>query len=159
MSIIFIFNKITTANYTIKCNFLQILLHKNNIITFHNLLDFIIKILITFLKVLYFIYKNIMRTLFKVLRWFFYFLTIVTGVVYRRGEVLFEWNFELIKSILIPGYLVFCGLMLWYLIATFWAWNENYKDDINKERIATRSFLIGLICWIIFALVYIMTAA
>ena len=103
--------------------------------------------------------QKIMRTLFKVLRWFFYFLTIVTGVVYMRGEVLFEWNFELIKSILIPGYLVFCGLMLWYLIATFWAWNENYKDDINKERIATRSFLIGLICWIIFALVYIMTAA
>ena len=73
-----------------------------------------------------------------------------------RGEVLFGWNFELIKSILIPGYLVFCGLMMWYLIATFRVWNEKYKEEINKERIATRSFLIGSILWIVFALLYIL---
>ncbi len=98
-----------------------------------------------------------MRTLFKVLRWFFYFLTTVTGIVYMRGEVLFDWEvFELIKTILIPGYLVFCGLMLWYLIATFWVWNEKYKEEINKERIATRSFLIGIIFGILFALLYIL---
>ena len=97
-----------------------------------------------------------MRTLFKVLRWFFYFLTIVTGVVYMRGEVLFDESvFKLIKTILIPGYLVFCGLMMWYLIATFRVWNEKYKEEINKERIATRSFLIGSVLWIIFALLYI----
>ena len=100
-----------------------------------------------------------MRTLFKILRWFFYFLTVVVGIVYMRGEVLFGWNFELIKSILIPGYLVFCGLMLWYLIATFWVGNEKYKEEIDKERIATRSFLIGSVCGIIFALVYILTIA
>ena len=96
-----------------------------------------------------------MRTLFKVLRWFFYFLTIVTWIVYMRGEVLFGSNFDLIKSILVPGYLVFCGLMMWYLIATFWVGNEKYKEEINKERIATRSFLIGSVLWIIFALLYI----
>ncbi len=100
-----------------------------------------------------------MRTLFKVLRLFFYFLTIVTGIVYMRGEVLFGWNFELIKSILIPGYLVFCGLMLWYLIATFWVGNERFKEEINKERIATRSFLIGSVCGIVFAIIYILTIA
>ena len=101
-----------------------------------------------------------MRTLFKVLRWFFYFLTIVTGVVYMRGEVLFDESvFKLIKTILIPGYLVFCGLMMWYLIATFRVWNEKYKEEINKERIATRSFLIGSVCGIVFALVYIMAIA
>ena len=100
-----------------------------------------------------------MRTLFKVLRWFFYFLTIVTGIVYMRGEVLFEWNYELIKSIVVPGYLVFCGLMLGYLIATFWVGRAKYKEEINKERIATRSFIIGSICWIVFALIYILTVA
>ena len=97
-----------------------------------------------------------MRTLLKLLRWFFFFLTIITGIIYMRGEVLFEWNFELIKSILIPGYLVFCGLMMWYLIATFWVGNEKYKEEINKERIATRSFLIGSVLWIVFALLYIL---
>ena len=100
-----------------------------------------------------------MRTLFKVLRWFFYFFTIVTGIVYMRGEVLFEGNYELIKSIVVPGYLVFCGLMLWYLIATFWVGREKYKEEINKERIATRSFLIWSGFWIVFALVYILVIA
>jgi len=97
-----------------------------------------------------------MRTFFKVLRWFFFFLTIVTGIVYMRGEVLFEKNFELIKLIVVPGYLVFCGLMMWYLIATFRVWREKYKEEINKERIATRSFLIGSILGIAFALTYIL---
>ena len=97
-----------------------------------------------------------MRTFFKVLRWFFFFLTIVTGIVYMRGEVLFEKNFELIKLIVVPGYLVFCGLMTWYLIATFRVWREKYKEEINKERIATRSFLIGSILGIAFALTYIL---
>ncbi len=100
-----------------------------------------------------------MRTLFKVLRWFFYFLTIVIWIVYMRGEVLFEWNFELIKSIVIPWYLVFCGLMLWYLVATFWVGREKYKEEIDKERIATRSFLIWSVFWIIFALIYILVIA
>ena len=100
-----------------------------------------------------------MWTLFKVLRWFFYFLTIVTWIVYMRGEVLFEWNFELIKSIIIPWYLVFCGLMVWYLVATFRVWREKYKEEINKERIATRSFLIWSIVWIVFALTYILVNA
>jgi hypothetical protein len=97
-----------------------------------------------------------MRTFFKVLRWFFFFLTIVTGIVYMRGEVLFEKNFELIKLIVVPGYLVFCGLMMWYLIATFRVWREKYKEEVNKERIATRSFLIGSILGIAFALTYIL---
>ena len=73
-----------------------------------------------------------------------------------RGEVLFEDNFELIKSIVIPWYLVFCGVMLWYLIATFRVGNEKYKEEINKERIATRSFIIWIICWILFALIYLL---
>lgn len=76
-----------------------------------------------------------------------------------RGEVLFEWNYELIKSIVVPWYLVFCWLMLWYLIATFWVGREKYKEEINKERIATRSFLIGSVCGIAFALVYILAIA
>ena len=74
-----------------------------------------------------------------------------------RGEVLFDEKvFEIIKSILVPGYLVFCGLMMWYLIATFRVGREKYKEEINKERIATRSFLIGSVLWIVFALLYIL---
>ena len=49
------------------------------------------------------------------------------GVVYLRGEVLFQENYELIKPIIIPGYLIFCGIMLWYLIATFGLEMKNIK--------------------------------
>lgn len=72
-----------------------------------------------------------------------------------RWEILFADNFELIKKIIIPWYLVFCGLMLWYLVATFRVGREKYKEDINKERIATRSFLIGIVSWAIFSLLYV----
>ena len=126
------------------------------VIVIYNLLDFIYKNPNTYSESFILKNKKIMRTLFKVLRGFFYFLTIVMGVVYMRGEILFEWNFDLIKAILIPWYLIFCGLMVWYLIATFWVGNEKYVEDINKERIATRSFLIWCIIWIIFALLYVL---
>lgn len=97
-----------------------------------------------------------MRTLFKVLRGFFYFLSIITGVIYLRGDVLFSSDvFELIKSFLIPWYLIFCWLMLWYLIATCWVWRDKYQEDINKEKIGTKSFIIGCACGLLFALLYL----
>lgn len=97
-----------------------------------------------------------MRTLFKVLKGFFYFLTIVVWVVYLRGEVLFDNDvFLTIKSLLIPWYLVFCGLMLWYLVATFRVWREKYVEDINKERIATRSLIVWVVWWIVFNVLYL----
>jgi hypothetical protein len=49
--------------------------------------------------------------------------------------------------------------MLWYLVATFWVGREKYKEEIDKERIATRSFLIWSVFWIIFALIYILVIA
>ena len=86
----------------------------------------------------------------------FYFLSIITWVIYLRGEVLFSSDvFEVIKSILIPWYLIFCGLMLWYLIATFRVWREKYQEDVNREKIATRSFIIGCLCWLVFAVLYL----
>lgn len=101
-----------------------------------------------------------MRTLFRVLRWFFYFFTVVIGIVYLERDVFFdERGFEITKTFIIPWYLVFCGLMLWYLIATFRVGNEKYKEDVDKERIATRSFLIGSVFWIVFALAYILVVA
>lgn len=93
---------------------------------------------------------------FKLLRGFFFFLTIIVGIIYLRGEILFSaQNFILIKNILIPGYLVFCGLIVGYLIATLWAGREQYQDFDDKEKIAIKSFIIGIILGIILAILYI----
>ncbi len=122
---------------------------------FESFLDFCVKNP-TLIVCLFYIILLFMRTVFKVLKGFFYFLTIVVWVVYLRGEVLFDQNvFMTVKSLLIPWYLVFCGLMLWYLVATFWVWREKYVEDINKERIATRSLIVWVVSWIIFNVLYL----
>ena len=93
---------------------------------------------------------------FKILRGFFLFLTIVIGVVYLRGDLLFSaQNFQLIKTILVPGYLVFCGLIIGYLIATLWAGREQYQDFDDKEKIAIKSFIIGIVVGILLAVIYL----
>jgi hypothetical protein len=51
----------------------------------------------------------------------------------------------MIKTILVPGYLVFCGLMIGYLISTLWNGRLQYKDDTDKEKIAIKSFVIGFV--------------
>jgi len=97
-----------------------------------------------------------MWTFFKVLKGFFFFLTLVVGVVYLRGDILFsEQAFDLIKIILVPGYLIFCGLIIGYLIATLRAGREQYQDFDNKEKIAIKSFIIGIIAGIVLAILYL----
>jgi hypothetical protein len=91
-----------------------------------------------------------------VLRGFFLFLTIVVGVVYLRGEVLFSPDtFTLIKTILIPGYLIFCGLIVGYLIATLRAGRSEYQDFDNEEHIAIKSFIIGIVIGVVLAVLYL----
>jgi hypothetical protein len=97
-----------------------------------------------------------MRIFFKVLRGFFLFLTLVVGIVFIRGELLFSaQNFQLIKTILLPGYLVFCGLIIGYLIATLWAGRSEYQDFDDKEKIAIKSFIIGIVLGIVLAVIYL----
>jgi hypothetical protein len=97
-----------------------------------------------------------MRIFFKILRGFFLFFTIIIGIIYTRGSVLFSpQNFTLIKTILVPGYLIFCGLIIGYLIATLWAGRSEYEDFDNKEKIAIKSFIIGIVVGIVLAIIYL----
>lgn len=73
-----------------------------------------------------------------------------------RGEFLFSPEiFSLIQAILFPGYLIFCGLIVGYLIATLRAGREGFQDFDNKEKIAIKSFIIGIILGIVLALLYL----
>ncbi|MDR0282951.1 MAG: hypothetical protein LBI53_06845 [Candidatus Peribacteria bacterium] len=76
--------------------------------------------------------------------------------MYLRGDILFsDQAFDLIKIILVPGYLIFCGLIIGYLIATLRAGREQYQDFDNKEKIAIKSFIIGIIAGIVLAILYL----
>jgi len=35
--------------------------------------------------------------------------------------------------------------MIGYLISTLWIGNVSYQDTTNKENIATKSFIIGIV--------------
>lgn len=66
--------------------------------------------------------------------------------------------FELIKLFFMPGYLVFCGLMLGYLTAHIWNANSEDSEKHPNNAIAIRSFIIGIGAGFILAIVYIFTS-
>lgn len=60
------------------------------------------------------------------------------------------------KLILMPGYLVFCGIMIGYLIALIWAGKDSAALATQvKEQILKKSFIIGVVIGLILAMSYI----
>jgi hypothetical protein len=94
-----------------------------------------------------------MNTLFDILKGIFFFLTVVIGLFLLRGSVIFgpEYNL-LIKQILMPGYLVFCGTMFGYIAARI---QLGYDDEHpHKNKIYVRSFIFGIVLGIVLAMIY-----
>jgi hypothetical protein len=58
--------------------------------------------------------------------------------------------------ILMPGYLLFCGCMVGYLISLIWAGKsiDAQMSDV-KENILKKSFLIGIIVGLALAMLFI----
>lgn len=53
---------------------------------------------------------------------------------------------------LMPGYLIFCGIMFGYIAARI---QLGYDDEHpKKNKIYIKSFVIGIILWMILAIVY-----
>ncbi len=90
-----------------------------------------------------------MKTFFEILKWFFFFLTIIVALFFLRWEILFSNHvYEIIRSFIMPWYLIFCGLMIWYLIA-----HIRSKED-NSKIVYTKSFIAGIAIGIILSLSY-----
>ncbi|EKD25112.1 MAG: hypothetical protein ACD_80C00118G0021 [uncultured bacterium (gcode 4)] len=94
-----------------------------------------------------------MNTLFEIIKWIFFFLTVVVGIVLLRGSVIFGPEYQLlIKQILMPGYLVFCGTMFWYIVARIQLGYE--EDHPHQNKIYARSFIFGVVLGVILAVGY-----
>jgi hypothetical protein len=90
-----------------------------------------------------------MKTFYEILKWFFFFLTIIVGLFFLRGEILLSTHiYEVIKTFIMPWYLIFCGLMIGYLIA-----NIQSKDK-NTSSVYTKSFIIGIVIGVVLSLSY-----
>jgi len=94
-----------------------------------------------------------MNTLFEIIKWIFFFLTVVVGLFLLRGEVMFGPEYQdIIKNMLMPGYLLFCGTMFWYIVARI---QLGYEDDHpHKNRIYVRSFIFGVLLGVLLAVIY-----
>jgi hypothetical protein len=65
-----------------------------------------------------------------------------------------EEYYDIVRQILMPGYLLFCGTMIGYIISRIWIGYDDEKP--NKNQIYTRSFLIGIGIGVVLAVIYIL---
>lgn len=94
-----------------------------------------------------------MNTFFEIIKWLFFFLTVVVGIFLLRGNVIFGPEYQLlIKQIIMPGYLVLCGTMFGYIAARV---QLGYDDEHpHKNKIYVRSFIFGVVLGMILAITY-----
>lgn len=57
--------------------------------------------------------------------------------------------YDIIKNILIPGYLIITWLMVWCFVA-----NIRSRQNTDQSKVYSKSFIIGIISWVILALAY-----
>ncbi|MFA7717407.1 MAG: hypothetical protein WC875_01725 [Candidatus Absconditabacterales bacterium] len=95
-----------------------------------------------------------MAIFFEVIKGIFFFLTIMVGLFFLRGSILISPEYyTIVKQLLIPGYLVFCGMMFGYIMSRL---RLGYDEDHpQKMKIYVRSFITGVIIGIVLAVIYI----
>lgn len=91
-----------------------------------------------------------MKTFFEIITWFFFFLSILVWLFLLRWEIMFSGDvYDLIKTIMIPWYLIVTWLMVWCFIANIWS-----KQAADPSKVYSKSFIIGILSWVILALAY-----
>lgn len=95
-----------------------------------------------------------MYIFFEFVKGIFFFLTIVVGLFFLRGNIFISAEYyHIVKQLLMPGYLIFCGMMFGYIIARLWL---GYEEDHPREKqIYIRSFIIGISMGILLSVIYI----
>jgi hypothetical protein len=90
----------------------------------------------------------------EICKWIFFFITMVVGLFFLRGkDIINQESYIIIKEVLMPWYLIFCGIMLWYILARISIWYNENKDDETKTY--TKFFLLGIWIGVILAIIYI----
>ena len=73
----------------------------------------------------------------------FFFLTIIIGIFSIRGkDIVGDQYYDITRQILMPGYLIFCGMMIGYIISRVWIGYDEDLDPVKNKQITTKSFLI-----------------
>jgi formate hydrogenlyase subunit 4 len=92
---------------------------------------------------------------YEVIKWFFFMMTIVLALFLAKWTSIFPADVATqLQQILLPGYLLFCGIILGYVIAIFQVEPARHTPS-QQHRIYKQGFLIGCLVGVAFALVYI----
>lgn len=95
-----------------------------------------------------------MVILYEIMKILFLLLTILIAIFFLRGNYIVPSNtFVFMEKILLPLYLIFCGIMIGYIIAQISL--AKGEEEGGVSRVYVKSFTIGLIVGIIGALLYI----
>lgn len=90
----------------------------------------------------------------EICKWIFFFITMVVWLFFLRGkDIVNQQSFVIIKEVLMPWYLIFCGIMLGYILARINIWYNEHQD--NEAKIYTKYFLIWISIGILLAIIYI----
>jgi len=97
-----------------------------------------------------------MLQLLEILKGLYFLISILIGLFFLRGlYILPEDKYLLVGKILMPGYMLLTGLMIWYLIWYFLETRFQLKwKESNLQKIYTIWFSLGLIIGIILAIIY-----
>lgn len=84
-------------------------------------------------------------------------MTLVMGIFLLRGEIIFGQSlFSVLKEVLMPGYLLLCGIMVGYLISVIWQGKAAQGRKLSFQEASLRtSFLIGIGVGLLLALGYV----
>lgn len=95
-----------------------------------------------------------MIILYEIIKVAFLLLTVAVAIFFLRGNyVLPDPSFTFIGKVLLPLYLLMCGVMVGYIIAQIML--AQVDEHTPPSRIYVKSFTIGIIIGIISALLYI----
>ena len=93
---------------------------------------------------------------FEVLKWLFFIISIFFWLFYIKWKSFLDENiFNILKNFFMPWYLILCGIMIWYLITSFFASKYENTDPAMTNKIYSRWFIFGLILWVIIAILNI----
>ncbi len=105
-----------------------------------------------------FLYYNpkAMTLLFEILKWFFFFYSLIIGLFFLRWDyILDEEIFNISGDILMPGYLLLCWIMVGYVISLVFIIRDSIEDNDQQNKIYARGLIAGTILGLGFAWIYL----
>ncbi len=94
-----------------------------------------------------------MAVLFESVKLIFFLFTIAFGMLLLKGKTLLPTGtLEYLHTLLMPGYLVLCGILVGYFI--YLVRSKGVNNDEQEQRISVQCFIIGIMLGIVFALAH-----